>query len=43
LHGAIPVRFVLLGTLIEMKRQAGRREDLADIEQLSKRADEALE
>ena len=42
LHGAIPVRFVSLGTLIDMKRQAGRPEDLADIEQLSKRANEAL-
>lgn len=43
LHGAIPVRFVSLGTLIEMKRQAGRPEDLADIEQLSKRANETPE
>jgi hypothetical protein len=43
LHGTIPVRFVSLATLIEMKRQAGRPEDLADIEQLSKRADETPE
>jgi len=40
LHGTIPVRFVSLRTLIEMKRQAGRPEDLADIEQLRKRVDE---
>ena len=40
LHGTIPMRFVSLRTLIEIKRQAGRREDLADIEQLRKRADE---
>jgi hypothetical protein len=31
LHGTIPVRFVSLRTLIEMKRAAGRPEDLADI------------
>lgn len=40
LHSTIPVRFVSLPTLIEMKRRAGRREDLADIEQLSKRVDD---
>ncbi len=34
LHATIPVRFVSLRTLIEMKRQAGRPQDLADIEQL---------
>ena len=34
LHATIPVRFVTLRTLIEMKRRAGRPEDLADIEQL---------
>ena len=40
LLGSIPVRFVSLSTLIEMKRQVGRLEDLADVEQLSKLADE---
>lgn len=41
LHGTIPVRFVALPALIEMKRQAGRSQDLADIEQLRLRTDEA--
>jgi len=41
LHGTVPVRFVSLPTLIEMKRQAGRPEDVADIEQLTKLADNA--
>lgn len=36
LHETALVRFVSLSTLIAMKRQAGRPEDLADIEQLSK-------
>ena len=40
LHAAIPVRFVSLRTLIEMKLQAGRPQDLADIEQLRMRLDE---
>jgi len=40
LHAAIPVRFVSLRTLIEMKQQAGRPQDLADIEQLRMRLDE---
>lgn len=39
LHASIPVRFVSLRTLIEMKQQAGRPEDLADIEQLRMRLD----
>ena len=34
LHDALPVRFVSLRTLIEMKQKAGRPQDLADIEQL---------
>ena len=34
LHDALPVRFVSLRTLIEMKKQAGRPQDLTDIEQL---------
>ena len=40
LLGTIPVRFVSLSTLIEMKRQVGRPEDVADVEQLNKLADE---
>jgi hypothetical protein len=34
LHDALPVRFVSLATLIRMKQDAGRPQDLADIEQL---------
>jgi nucleotidyltransferase AbiEii toxin of type IV toxin-antitoxin system len=34
LHEALPVRFVSLPTLIEMKQKAGRPQDLVDIEQL---------
>ena len=34
LHGAIPVRFVCIETLIRMKEAAGRLADLADAEQL---------
>ena len=40
LHGTVPVRFVSLPTLIEMKRKVGRPEDLTDIELLSKVTDE---
>ncbi|MGH8675677.1 MAG: nucleotidyl transferase AbiEii/AbiGii toxin family protein [Burkholderiales bacterium] len=40
LRGTIPVRFVSLRTLIEMKQQAGRPQDIADIEQLRMRLDE---
>jgi hypothetical protein len=35
LHSSIPVHFVSLATLIEMKRRAGRPQDLSDIEQLT--------
>ena len=35
LHDALPVPFVSLPTLMEMKKTAGRPQDLADIEQLS--------
>lgn len=34
LHEALPIRFVSLPTLIRMKREAGRPQDLLDIEQL---------
>ena len=34
LHGAIPVRFVCIDTLIRMKEASGRLADLADAEQL---------
>lgn len=36
LHGTVPVRFVSLPTLVEMKQKVGRPEDLNDIEQLGK-------
>jgi hypothetical protein len=35
LHAGVPVRFVSLQTLIRMKREAGRPQDLVDIDQLS--------
>jgi hypothetical protein len=35
LHGSILVRFVSVPTLIRMKREAGRPQDLADIQHLS--------
>lgn len=38
LHDKLPVRFVSLPTLIRMKKEAGRPQDRADIEQLSGRA-----
>jgi hypothetical protein len=41
LYGTIAVRFVSLATLIRMKRDVGRAEDLNDVEQLSKLTDEA--
>jgi hypothetical protein len=34
LHDALPVRFVSLDTLLRMKQEAGRPQDLADIQQL---------
>lgn len=37
LHGAIPVRFVSIPTLIRMKEAAGRPQDLIDIEYLRMR------
>jgi hypothetical protein len=40
LYGTVAVRFVSLPTLIKMKREVGRPEDLNDIEQLSKLTDE---
>ena len=40
LYGTVDVRFVSLPTLIEMKREVGRTEDLNDIEQLSKLTDD---
>jgi hypothetical protein len=40
LHDALPVRFVSLTTLIRMKNEAGRPQDLADIEQLRMRQQE---
>jgi hypothetical protein len=39
LNETVPVRFVSLPTLIDMKRKVGRPEDLADIEQLKKLTD----
>jgi hypothetical protein len=39
LHATIPVRFVSLRTLIEMKQQAGRPQDLLDIAQLRMQTD----
>lgn len=36
----LPIRFVRRETLIEMKRRAGRQQDLADIEQLELGGDE---
>lgn len=39
LHGSISVRFVSIGTLVRMKREAGRPQDLTDIEHLSLLAD----
>jgi hypothetical protein len=41
LHGSNPVRFVSLGTLLAMKRDAGRPQDLLDIDQLTLRNGEA--
>lgn len=35
LHGSIMVRFVSVPTLIRMKQEAGRPQDLTDIEHLS--------
>jgi hypothetical protein len=35
LHGSIPVRFISVPTLIRMKQEAGRPQDLTDIEHLS--------
>ena len=40
LYGKVIVRFVSLPTLIKMKREVGRPEDLNDIEQLRKLTDE---
>lgn len=40
LRPGLPVRFVRRATLIEMKRRAGRQQDLADIEQLELRGDD---
>lgn len=40
LYGTVDVRFVSLPTLIKMKREVGRTEDLNDIEQLSKLTDD---
>jgi hypothetical protein len=40
LHGAIDVRFVSMPTLIRMKEQAGRTQDLVDIENLKIRIDD---
>jgi predicted nucleotidyltransferase len=34
LHDTLPIRFVSLETLIDMKQKAGRPEDLTDIQQL---------
>lgn len=36
LRPGLPVRFVSLATLIDLKRWAGRAQDLADVEQLEK-------
>ena len=40
LYGTVDVRFVSLPTLIKMKREVGRPEDLNDVEQLRKLTDE---
>lgn len=40
LRPGLPVRFVRLATLIELKRGAGRQQDLADVEQLELRRDD---
>lgn len=39
LHGSIAVRFVTLATLIRMKQQAGRPQDLNDIQNLESQVD----
>ncbi len=39
LHGATPVRFVSLSTLIKMKESAGRRQDIDDVAHLRTRGE----
>ena len=39
LHGATPVRFVSLSTLIKMKEAAGRRQDIDDVAHLKARGE----
>jgi predicted nucleotidyltransferase len=40
LYGSLDVRFVSIPTLIQMKTQAGRSQDLIDIEHLKTRQDD---